>query len=60
MIRLNDREFCEIVGYIRDNYGINLEKKAGADRVQDGQGAGKKGIDLLCPVYGADEKGQDR
>ena len=27
MIRLNDREFCEIVGYIRDNYGINLEKK---------------------------------
>ena len=27
MIRLNDREFCEIVEYIRDNYGINLEKK---------------------------------
>lgn len=26
VIRLNDREFCEIVGYIRDNYGINLEK----------------------------------
>ena len=26
-IRLNDREFCEIVEYIRDNYGINLEKK---------------------------------
>ena len=44
MIRLNDREFCEIVGYIRDNYGINLEKKAGADRVQDGQGAGKRGL----------------
>ncbi|MFR2694729.1 MAG: hypothetical protein ACLTBV_33540 [Enterocloster bolteae] len=27
MIRLNDREFCEIVEYIRDNYGINLEKE---------------------------------
>ena len=27
MIRLNDREFCGIVEYIRDNYGINLEKK---------------------------------
>ena len=24
---MNDREFCEIVEYIRDNYGINLEKK---------------------------------
>ena len=26
-IRLNDREFCGIVAYLRDNYGINLEKK---------------------------------
>ena len=27
MIRLNNREFEEIVSYIRSNYGINLEKK---------------------------------
>lgn len=60
MIRLNDREFCEIVGYIRDNYGINLEKKQVLIECRMARELEKKGIDLLCPVYGADEKGQDR
>ena len=28
VIRLNDREFCEIVGYIRDNYVVKSGRKA--------------------------------
>lgn len=59
MIRLNDREFCEIVEYIRDNYGINLEKKQVLIECRMARKLEKR-IDLLCPVYGADEKGPDR
>ena len=59
MIRLNDREFCEIVEYIRDNYGINLEK-AGADRAQGWPELEKRGVTSFAQYMEQMRKGLDR
>ena len=60
MIRLREEEFSDIVNYMREAYGINLDKKKVLIECRMTKLLEKKGTKFIWEIPGYAPSGQDR